>query len=135
MRRGMPPPRVRGGLPSESEPMRIKSKVLNAREGEATCRTMRVTRSVLGLGRGLGRGAGMGMGHGAGGLGAPMARLLANLIVMASGMIGPMGREFMKAYNAALQSACASSLFLLVLGASVVTLPHANAAMPPLPSC
>ena len=42
---------------------------------------------------------------GAGGIGAPMARLLANLIVMGSGMIGPMGREFMKAYNQALQSA------------------------------
>ena len=52
---------------------------------------------------------------GAGGIGAPFARLLANLIVMGSGMIGPMGVEFMKAYKAALQSACRPCLNTLAM--------------------
>lgn len=51
----------------------------------------------MGLGRGLGRG--MGMGRGA--IGAPIARLFANLIIMGSGVLG---RHFLEAYKAALQS-------------------------------
>ena len=50
-----------------------------------------------GSGWGLGRGAGMGRGA----IGAPVARLLANLIVMGSGVLG---RHFLEAYKAALQS-------------------------------
>ena len=47
----------------------------------------------------MGRGWGAGMGRGA--IGAPIARLFANLIIMGSGVLG---RHFLEAYKAALQS-------------------------------
>ena len=64
-------------------------------KGDASAREKETKR--MGLGRGLGRG--MGMGRGA--IGAPIARLFANLIVMGSGVLG---RHFLEAYKAALQS-------------------------------
>ena len=47
----------------------------------------------------MGRGLGMGLGRGA--IGAPLARLFANFIVMGSGVLG---RHFLEAYQAALKS-------------------------------
>ena len=49
---------------------------------------------------GFGMGRGMGMGRGA--IGAPIARLFAQLIVMGSGVLG---RHFLEAYQAALRGA------------------------------
>ena len=52
----------------------------------------------------MGRGMGRGMGSGA--IGAPIARLFANLIVMGSGVLG---RHFLEAYKAALQNGGAAA--------------------------
>ena len=54
------------------------------------------------MGFGLGRGMGSGMGSGSGAIGPQIARLLANVIVMGSGVLG---RHFLQAYNEALRSA------------------------------
>lgn len=56
----------------------------------------------LGMGRGMGMGKGLGAGAGSGAIGPQIARLLANVIVMGSGVLG---RHFLQAYKEALASA------------------------------
>eukprot|EP00967_Tisochrysis_lutea_P057699 scaffold73198_cov30-Tisochrysis_lutea.AAC.1 len=45
--------------------------------------------------------------HGSGGVGAPIIRLLANLVVMGTGVVG---RAFVEAYHQALKSECRAAL-------------------------
>ena len=108
---------------------------LRARPSRRLRAVMRATLPRLGMGVGLGRGMGMGKGlgggAGSGAIGAPIARLFANLIVMGGGVLG---RHFMQAYKEALASAHLRSARahrtggppLLVLMSSVLRLPLAD---------